>query len=215
MNNYIIVRQDELNHYGVRGMKWGVRKDPGYSSARTQYKQARRAYSKAYNRAYGFSSAHPVTQWVKKSKNYNKSNELWRDAHAKAKAVQDAKSKMKMAKKIVKDNIIKDRKNKVSSYSKAYDKASSLSDKADAKSRQASQTYKELGKTPLGRINQVIKAQKGGGSTKAKQYLKQYDSWEKSQNKADAAWSETRKKRSEIGKNWITQTVRTAKYSRG
>lgn len=27
MSNYIIVRQDELNHYGVKGMKWGVRKE--------------------------------------------------------------------------------------------------------------------------------------------------------------------------------------------
>lgn len=32
MNSYIIVYPDELNHYGVKGMKWGVRKQRPVSS---------------------------------------------------------------------------------------------------------------------------------------------------------------------------------------
>lgn len=39
---YIIIYQDELTHYGVKGMKWGVRKDYGRSDGLTGYK-ARKA----------------------------------------------------------------------------------------------------------------------------------------------------------------------------
>ena len=35
MNNYIIVYPNELNHFGVRGMKWGVRKDYRANSIRS------------------------------------------------------------------------------------------------------------------------------------------------------------------------------------
>ena len=43
---------NELYHYGIKGMKWGVRKDPGVVSARQNYKQAKKAYNKAFNKWY-------------------------------------------------------------------------------------------------------------------------------------------------------------------
>lgn len=36
--NYIIVYPDELNHFGVKGMKWGVRKEP-YSNSQIMRRQ--------------------------------------------------------------------------------------------------------------------------------------------------------------------------------
>ena len=193
MNNYRIIYPNELNHHGVKGMKWGVRKEPRSMGGRLH-----RLAAANYNLNARF--------WGKNNRNKALASMNKQAANQSLKKAAAADARKKSA--------IKVKKSKVSSYSKSYDKASSLSDKADAKWRQTSQTYKELGRTPLGRINQVRKAQKGGGSAKAKQYLKQYDSWEKSQDAADSAWSETRKKRSEIGKNWITRTVRTVKYSR-
>lgn len=62
MNNYIITRAsdtNELYHHGVKGMKWGHRKSLPTSSlrnqvdsAKTTYKNAKKAYNKSFNDAY-------------------------------------------------------------------------------------------------------------------------------------------------------------------
>ena len=44
MNNYL--KDDELYHYGVRGMKWGVRKEVYNSSSRSHKKEIRKEYYK-------------------------------------------------------------------------------------------------------------------------------------------------------------------------
>lgn len=54
MNNYRIVYPNELNHYGVRGMKWGVRKQVpliGRRHGGTQKPQMNDAQRKAQRRA--------------------------------------------------------------------------------------------------------------------------------------------------------------------
>lgn len=139
--NYRIIYKDELYHHGVKGMKWGVRKDTEVSAARSKYRQAYKQYSKSYDKAYNFSARHPVTQWVKSSKNYKKSNDLWDDVTNKAAEVRAAKSaykKLKTGKKIAKQQSIKHakmsykeakakNKSTYKQYSKAYDKAYNFS----------------------------------------------------------------------------------------
>lgn len=38
MNSYIIVYPDELNHYGVKGMKWGIRKEKDSANKTSKFK---------------------------------------------------------------------------------------------------------------------------------------------------------------------------------
>lgn len=122
--NYRIQKTNELYHYGVKGMKWGVRKDSyasdkrvnslmsesrsadkkakdaysEYKSAKKTAKAANKEYSKAYDKAYNFSARHPITQHIKKSKNYKKSNDLWGKAYDAGKAANVAKANKKQAK---------------------------------------------------------------------------------------------------------------------
>lgn len=86
----------ELYHYGVKGMKWGVRKDPEYANvrrARQEYGEAKRAYSKSYNKAYNGSigSLSPI------KKHRQNANQRWEDTANKASEMRAAKQKLKTA----------------------------------------------------------------------------------------------------------------------
>ena len=105
------MRQDELMHYGVPGMKWGHRKAlpissqrARYDAAKQQYKADRKAYSKSFNKAYSYSSRHPISQYVGK-KQKAESGKRWDDAYDKAVQANKSKSAMKQAKKDRKQSI--------------------------------------------------------------------------------------------------------------
>lgn len=95
--NYLI-SEDYLMHYGVKGMKWGVRHDPERSAQRTRNKAAksrlntaRKQYNKDFNRAYYYSYRHPVSQYIKKSPTYAESNRRWDKATSSARNLNAAK----------------------------------------------------------------------------------------------------------------------------
>lgn len=96
---------DELYHHGVKGMKWGVRKKTydtsdvrkRYDSAKSDYKEAKKAYNKSYNDAYKYSSRHPIGQWTNKKKS-TEADRRWDDAFDKAKALDTTKKAYKQAK---------------------------------------------------------------------------------------------------------------------
>lgn len=99
------MRQDELMHYGVPGMRWGHRKAlpissqrARYDAAKQQYKADKKAYSKSFNKAYSYSSRHPISQYVGK-KQKAESGKRWDDAYDKATQLNKSKSAMKKAKK--------------------------------------------------------------------------------------------------------------------
>ena len=105
MSDYRIIHDDELMHYGVPGMRWGHRKAQPvsaersrYKSAKENYKKANRDYSKAYDKAYNYSSTHPVSQWSNGHKKAE-ADRRWSDAYNKGKRANQAKLEYKQAKK--------------------------------------------------------------------------------------------------------------------
>lgn len=102
---------DSLMHYGVPGMKWGVRKKypasdtrKRFDSAKAKFKSADKAYSKEFNKAYRLSSNGYATLFSEKRR--QKADEQWdkaveanlRRAKAKVaykKATQQRKSAIK------------------------------------------------------------------------------------------------------------------------
>ena len=106
-----------LAHYGVLGMKWGVRnyqnkdgsltsagkrkysdKYSNMKSAKAAKKEANREYSKSFNRARNYSAAHIITQFKKGRKAYNESDKRWDDAINKAEKANKASKDYRKAK---------------------------------------------------------------------------------------------------------------------
>ena len=95
---------NELYHYGVKGMRWGVRRDRPKSatynkvqSVKAAKKQAQKQYSKDYHSAYAYSARHPITQFT--GKNKKEANKRWNKAIDSADAMNAAKREYKAAKK--------------------------------------------------------------------------------------------------------------------
>lgn len=90
---------DSLYHYGVKGMKGGVRK---YQSAsknldekKAAYKQANKEYKKSFNKAYN----RAIAGWSPVKKHRQNNDARWEDAAAKADKANKAKADYKAAKK--------------------------------------------------------------------------------------------------------------------
>lgn len=99
---------DELLHYGIKGMKWGVRRASAklatsdtrrhFDSTKAEYKTAKKAYNKSFDKAYDYSSRHPISQYVSKKKSAE-ADRRWDDAIDKAEKLKEAKSNYKQAKR--------------------------------------------------------------------------------------------------------------------
>lgn len=113
MNELNCLNEDYLQHYGVLGMKWGVRRRTQlptsstrkkYDDTKVNYKAAKKAYNKAFNKASNYSSAHAIGQWTNKKKSAE-ADKRWDDAINKADAVNKAKTQYKQAKQERKQKI--------------------------------------------------------------------------------------------------------------
>ena len=115
----IINEEDYLEHFGVKGMKWGVRKQK-VLNAKSEYKKARKAYNKSYNKAYNYSANHPYSQFVSK-KGRAESENRWEQASSDADRYNSAKSAYKSAKRERK-NAIKDTYKDINKNTSFYEK---------------------------------------------------------------------------------------------
>ena len=102
------MENNELYHYGVKGMKWGVRKKPEYSSMtqdvrnkKAAYKQAKKEYGKAFNKAYDRAIA--AYSPIKKHREAN--DKRWDDAWEKGNRFDKAKAEYKSARRAEKNAI--------------------------------------------------------------------------------------------------------------
>lgn len=97
-------REFELQHYGVKGMKWGVRKaQKEYAELdrrKAAYKKAKQDYNTAYNKAYN-RSAGALSPFKKHRQNAEK---RWQDAATKAEKLNAAEKAYKEQKKSVRKN---------------------------------------------------------------------------------------------------------------
>ena len=97
--------ENELYHYGVKGMRWGVRRNRPTSStynkvqsAKAAKKQAKKQYSKDYNSARAYSTRHLITQFTG-GKNQKEADRRWNKAIDSASTLNAATKDYRAAKK--------------------------------------------------------------------------------------------------------------------
>jgi len=93
----------ELQHHGVKGMKWGVRKARkeyrNLAKAKGEYRHAKKAYNRSFDYAYRRSQSFSLSR-TRRAEN----DAAWKDAERDAKRVKDAKKAYKDKKKEVRQN---------------------------------------------------------------------------------------------------------------
>lgn len=93
----------ELQHHGVKGMKWGVRKArkeyAELDKAKGIYKHAKKSYNRAFNYAAGQAKGFSLSR-VRRAQN----DAAWNDAKSHAERLDKAKKQYKAQKKAVREN---------------------------------------------------------------------------------------------------------------
>lgn len=143
---------DELYHYGVPGMKWGVRRSPEELGHNPISKRKQKKMDKI----------------AKKKKMVSDYNKTFDKASRMSDRAMDSETKMKAAYKGLGKTLLsrikevsKAQKGRGSDaaneYLRLYDKAIKESDRAEELWKEASIKYKKLGKTYIGRVYSAIR----------------------------------------------------------
>ena len=111
MGDYIVTKDGELLHYGIKGMKWGVRRyqnkdgtltnagkkryddNSKVDAAKKDYKESKRAYNKAYGEAYKGS----IDYLSSDKKKRQDAESRWQDVRKKETEMKSSKKALKTA----------------------------------------------------------------------------------------------------------------------
>ncbi len=192
---------NELYHYGVKGMKWGVRKKPEYTGqAKSAHdrmlvaKQTKKSAKKAYNKAFNKSSSLYGAYGSGSKKRLN-------DTAAKAKAANKANAEYKKAKTDFKKATVKE-------YNKVGKQLDKISDRVYESDRAAKNAYKALGKN---RVSRIINAAKGK-SPEAKAYYKTVDKLLRDKEAYEEKYDEFKKAYRNTGRNYADRILNNVRY---
>lgn len=196
------MQQNELYHFGVKGMKWGVRKK-NYVTVRQANKNANEAAKKAGKESIA----------ADKVKSRAGERVTYRQASKNARAAMDTARKESIAKdktynKQLKADKQERTKSAVSDYSKKFDKAERASNMADKKWNEVNEQYKALGKNKVQRM--LAAAQ--NKTVAAKKYNKMYDEASDMSDRADEQWKEAREAYKKTGRTYVSRIFNNAKY---
>lgn len=195
------MQQNELMHYGVKGMKWGHRKKY-YNDDVYEKKAAMKKASKEFDKAYSKADHGRIAAISPLKKHRQANTQRWENVSDKAKAYQTAKADYKNAKK----NSVK---SAVSKYSKKYDAAEKASNIADKKWNEVSEQYRSLGKN---RVSRMFNAARNK-SDAAKKYNKMFDDASRASDFADQQWNEVREEYRKTGRSVVERIINNARYS--
>lgn len=187
----------ELYHYGVKGMKWGVRKarPQGGISGLAKAAKATRSVLSDIGRPMDGNGWTPKL----KSNGHSQYDEQRRTAK---KLEKYTKSFGKTAAK--KAEINKNIKN----YRKKYDSASAQSDHADALWKDAKAKYNALGRNRVERVLATIQNK----SAAAKEYNTAFNKANSASDRADAAWAKSKEAYAKTGKNAVSRVINNIRY---
>ena len=183
---------NELMHYGVKGMKWGVRRASKYINKARIARDSAKEWDEMARYAQSRGNA-------KKAAKYSRYAAKDRqDANAYDREVKKANAETAKTKAAIK------------SYRSKYNAAEIASNMADKKWNEVSEKHKALGKT---RVSRMFKAA-FSKSDAAKAYRKSYDDWERLENTAEKKWTTARDAYKKTGKNRIMQITNNINYDR-
>lgn len=103
MSEYFLTANGELYHYGIKGMKWGVRRKSleksdlrkRFDSAKENKRQAERQYTKSFNEAYNKS----ISAYSPIKKHREENAKRWMKANKDARKAKNARQTYKTVKK--------------------------------------------------------------------------------------------------------------------
>lgn len=219
------MNQNELMHFGVKGMKWGHRKNY-YGSSGDKYRASngitvgapKNAGVAAFRKVQGSKAGGAAINGIAKlntavsgSRNKTTMKRIEERTRKETDAVREANQAHKQAKKDAKVSYKQDKinikKKAVSDYNKKFNSALRASNIADKKWNEVNEQYKALGKNKVERmINAMSK------SEAAKQYSKNYDEASKLSDIADKKWKESKEAYKQTGRNYVNRIFNIVKY---